>query len=58
MAKETTYVTSKSNGSGYAEQIANKYRSQGYDVKVESGQIPKWGGNGTESGYRINVKKK
>lgn len=62
--RETTYVTSSSNGPAYAEQVASKYRpggeyyKSGTEVRVEKGNIPNWGGNGSETGYRITVKNK
>ena len=51
-----TYVSCEENGRAYAEKIAESYRRNGCDAKVEHGQIPVWGSSDrTTSGYRIIV---
>lgn len=62
MAK-TTYLSCEENGRAGAERIAEMYRSQGCDVRIEHGDIPQWGSaiptsstyGKTERGYRVIV---
>ena len=62
MAK-TTYLSCEENGMAGAERIAAEYRSKGYDVRIEHGDIPQWGSaipssstfGKTEPVYRIIV---
>ena len=60
---KTTYLSCEENGMAGAERIADIYRSQGFHVKIEHGQIPQWGSaiptsptfGKTEAGYRVIV---